>query len=127
MSYVPKYVLKRMIPKDAMKLVEGGIELTIINLVASIPADQIPGSPLDVLEIKINGDLLPKDAMEKIEIKMDDEKFMLPDLRDAGTIPVNTTVIFFLPTTDYNVGDEITLEVNVPIVSVNIEVTRTLG
>ena len=55
MSYVPKYVLKRMIPQDGLKSVSGGIDITMHNLIATIPADQIPGDPLDLINVKVNG------------------------------------------------------------------------
>ena len=42
MSYVPKYVLKRMIPNDAVKLVGDSVEVTLINLIMEIPASEIP-------------------------------------------------------------------------------------
>ncbi|MHA1682734.1 MAG: hypothetical protein ACTSUE_17475 [Promethearchaeota archaeon] len=126
MSYVPKYVMKRMVLQDAMKKVEGGGQLSLLNLVATIPADQIPGSPLDIMEIKINGEVLSKDEMKKIEITLDDKKIMFEDLRDAGTIPVNTKIIFFLPGDKFVVGEDVTVEVDIPIVSVHIEVTRTV-
>ncbi|MFX0099117.1 MAG: hypothetical protein ACFFCS_06005 [Candidatus Hodarchaeota archaeon] len=126
MSYIPKYVLKRMIPQDAMKKVEGGGTLTMINMVATIPADQIPGSPLDIIEVKINGEEISKEDMAKVEVRIEGNTTMLPDIKELGTIPVNTTVTFFLPTDKFNVGEEVTVEVDVPIVSVHLEVTRTV-
>lgn len=115
-----------MIPQDAMKKVEGGGLLKMINMVATIPADQIPGSPLDIIEVKINGEELSKDDMEKIEVRMDDKKIMLSDIKEVGTIPVNTEVEFFFPTDKFTVGEEVTVEVDIPIVSVHLEVTRTV-
>ncbi|MHA1697316.1 MAG: hypothetical protein ACTSWN_00585 [Promethearchaeota archaeon] len=126
MSYVPKYVLKRMIKQDALKKVEGGVEFTMINLVATIPVDQIPGSPLDILEIKINGEQLSREEMEKIVVEFNEQKVKLPNIMDVGVIPVNSVIKFFLPVEKYNAGDEIKVEIDVPIVNVHVEFTRTI-
>ncbi|MHA1793244.1 MAG: hypothetical protein ACTSVI_11405 [Promethearchaeota archaeon] len=126
MGYVPKYVLKRMVPQDAIKKVDGGLELSVINMIATIPVDQIPGDPIDLIEIKFNGEALSSDVMKKIELRFDDETYLLPNLVDAGTIPVNKTVVFYFPIEDYKVGDEITIEINIPIVSASVEFTRSV-
>ena len=115
-----------MIKQDALKAVEGGGELKLINMVTNIPADQIPGDPLDIIEIKINGEKLSKEEMEKIEVRFDDQKIMMSNLQEAGTIPVNTEVKFFLPGNKFKAGDELTIEIDVPMVSVHMEFTRTV-
>ena len=126
MSYVPKYVLKRMVPQDAAKAVEGGIQLTILNLITTIPADQIPGDPLDIIEIKLNGEQLTKEEMEKITVTLDDKTIKFGNLQDAGSVPVNTKMIFFLPTDKLKAGDAVKAEIDIQMVNVHIEVERTI-
>lgn len=126
MSYVPKYVLKRMVPEDAMKKVPGGGELTLINMVANVPVDQIPGDPADIIGIKLNDKELTKDEISKIEVYVDDKKYMFNDLKDAGSIAVNTKLKFFMPGAEFNVGDELTITIDVAMVDVHIDITRTV-
>jgi hypothetical protein len=116
-----------MIPADSMKKVEGGVEMTVLNLITTIPADQIPGDPIDIIDIKVNGKELSAEEKKNIKITLDgDKEIQFSNLRDAGSVPVNTKMVFFLPSDDINAGDEVTVEINVEMVAVNIEVTRTV-
>lgn len=126
MSYVPKYVLKRMIPEDAIKAVPGGIDITVSNMIATIPADQIPGDPLDLIHVKVNGTDLSKEAKAQISLTFDEKTYKLGAIRDAGTIPVNTIIVFHFPSTQYKVGDSVDIEISVPEVNTSLAFTRTV-
>ena len=126
MSYVPKYILKRMVPEDALKKVKGGVELKLINMVTTIPVGQAPGDIVDLLEIKVNGQALSRDLMNKIEVSWEGNKYTLANIRDAGVVPVNVEAKFFVPVTDVKVGENVKIEINVPQFSVNIEFERVL-
>ncbi len=127
MSYVPKYVLKRMVAQDGLKKVEGGVQLTLVNVIMPIPLDQVPGEVLDFLTLKVNGKELTKDEMAKVQIDWEEKKYTFMNLKDALTIPVGAQVKFFLPTTDVQVGQEMKLEILIPAVNVNIEFSRTVA
>jgi hypothetical protein len=47
MSYIPKYILKRMLPADCVKSIEDGIEITFLNVLSPITIEQIPNNVLD--------------------------------------------------------------------------------
>lgn len=126
MSYVPKYIMKRLVPQDAVKLVEGGVEIDVVNVISPIPADQIPGDPADIIDVKINGTALTKEEKSKVSITIDGNKIMFPDFTQAGTVPVGAKLVFFFPTSNYKKGEEVTVALSVSIVNVNIEFTRTI-
>ena len=126
MSYVPKYVLKRMIAQDGLKAVEGGVDIAMHNIIATIPADQIPGDPLDLIKIKLNGSELSKEEKSQILVKFEDKSFKLGQIRDAGTIPVNTMITFHFPTTTVKAGEEVTVDIDIPEVNVSMSFTRTV-
>ena len=127
MSYVPKYILKRMIPQDALRKVEGGVELKMINMVTTIPIGEAPGDPVDLLEIKVNGEPLTREQMLSITVQWEDNNYTMENIRDAGTIPVNVELKFFLPYENVEVGQEVKIEIAVPQFSVAFDFERTLG
>ena len=118
--------MKRLIPQDAVKAVEGGVEISVVNVISPIPADQIPGDHADIIDIKINGKDMSKEDKNKVTIDIDGKKIMFPNFVEAGTVPVGSKILFFFPTTEYKKGDEITVVLSVSIVNVNIEFTRTI-
>jgi len=126
MSYIPKYVLKRMFTEDAIKKVENGLTLSFKNLSMSIPVGQAPENPADMLEIKINGTPLTREQKELVEVSWEDKKFMLPNIMDAGEVPLNADITFFLPTEGYNVGDELTIAAEVSQLGFGFEITQTI-
>jgi hypothetical protein len=127
MSYVPKYILKRMIPEDALKKVGNNVELKMINLITTIPISQAPGDVVDLLEVKVNGTALSRDDKQKIGIKWGDKQFTLANIRDAGDIPVNAELVFSVPYAGVKVGDEAKVEISVPQFSVTIDFARVVG
>ncbi|MBN2153942.1 MAG: hypothetical protein JW839_20970 [Candidatus Lokiarchaeota archaeon] len=126
MSYVPKYILKRMIPEDALKKVGDGVELKMINLITTIPISQAPGDIVDLLEVKVNGKELSRDEKLKIGIKWGDKQYTLDNIRDAGDVPVNAELVFSLPSAGVNVGEEAKVEISVPQFNVTIEFSRVV-
>jgi hypothetical protein len=109
MSYVPKYVLKRMVPKDAVKLVGGNIEISMINLIMDIPVSEIPNYV---------GNLL-----EKMEYTFD-------NLVEAGVIPTNSKMKFVVPNVKgLKVGETHVFGINlkIPELPINTEIEREVG
>jgi hypothetical protein len=90
MSYVPKYILKRMLPPDCIKSVSGGIEITFLNVLSPISIEQIPDNALDYLEFKIDGKEVKGDVKSKIKITMDKEVATISNMKNyiGRTIPV---------------------------------------
>jgi hypothetical protein len=116
-----------MIPLDALKKVEGGVELKMINMVTTIPIGEAPGDPVDLLEIKVNDVQLTREQMLGITIEWEDNKYTMENLRDAGTIPVNVELKFTVPYPDVEVGQNAKIEISVPQFSVAFDFERIVG
>ncbi|MBD3352279.1 MAG: hypothetical protein GF364_12400 [Candidatus Lokiarchaeota archaeon] len=130
MSYIPKYILKRMLPKDCVKSVEGGgIEIQMVNVISPITIDEVPDNLLDYVEVKLDGKDLPDETLNKIEISFEGEVYQLDNAKDAlgKTIPVGGKLNLKVPDLGLAAGEEheveVTIKTNNPI---NIKVKRTI-
>ncbi len=115
MSYIPKYIVKRLIPEDAVKKTADGISISIVNIVSAIPAGQIPGDPVEFINIKVNGIEITPEEKQNVGLLVEDAQYTLPTLRDAGDIPIGAKCTFTFPSDQYQVGDEITVDFRGPI------------
>nr|MDO8113445.1 hypothetical protein [Candidatus Sigynarchaeota archaeon] len=109
MSYIPKYILKRMIPEDSFfnvcKKTAGkpdAIGLYIVNVISplTVPAE-IPSDPKELaklagvddlsklISITIDGKAVPFD-INKLELRFENKGVTLKNLKDAAgvTVPV---------------------------------------
>jgi hypothetical protein len=129
MSYIPKYILKRMIPQDAVKAVKGGIEMTIVNVISPISIDEMPENVLDYIGAKIDSAELSKDVLKGIKLSTAEKTFSLANIKElvGVTVPVGATIKIFLPATNLKKGEthtiDVTIKTNNPI---NIAAERTI-
>lgn len=126
MSYIPRYVMKRMVAEDALKQVPGGVELSIVNQVATLPVDAIPGNPATFFTVKLNGKQLPPADMERIVITVDDTAYPLPKIQEATEIPTGAALKFFFPLEGVKMGEELKIELHVPEINADIELVRKI-
>jgi hypothetical protein len=115
-----------MAPPDCLKKVEGGLELTLINMITPLPVADIPVDPLDFLEIAIDGKTLSKEEKAKIKVTVEQQSTMLGNIREFGTVAVGAKMIFNFPKDGVEVGKEMVIDVNVPQFNVNINLPRTV-
>ncbi|MEX2683732.1 MAG: hypothetical protein Q6373_019310 [Candidatus Sigynarchaeota archaeon] len=106
-SYIPKYILKRMFPEDSFKAVEGGLEITMVNVISPLSVDEVPDDVENYLEATINGIKLSNEDKKKIKIITSQKTFTLANAKEfAGVvIPVGDKLKVFLPG-KFAVGDE---------------------
>ena len=129
MSYIPKYILKRMFPNDAFKAVEGGIEMTAVNVISPISIDEMPDDVLNYVELLIDGQALSKDIMAKTKITVENKTYTIENAKEfvGQTIPVGGTIKVFCPVTNIKAGEEhemkLTIKLDNPF---QIEVKRTV-
>ncbi|MBD3352778.1 MAG: hypothetical protein GF364_14920 [Candidatus Lokiarchaeota archaeon] len=132
MSYIPKYILKRMLPKDGIVRVPDGIELNLINVLSPLSIDEIPEDYLeylDYLKVLIDGEPISNDVKVGIEIKFEGEIYGKDNLKDAigKTIPVGGKLTIFVPITTVNSGENHDIEININLDSpISIKVNRTI-
>lgn len=90
MSYIPKYILKRMLPKDCVKATDDGIEITFLNVISPITIEEIPDDAIDYLVVSVDGNEITDDQKNGIQIEMDGELATIDNIKNyiGRTIPV---------------------------------------
>jgi hypothetical protein len=134
MSYVPKYVLKRLIPADAVKLEKNVLKVKVVNILMPLPLSEIPGNFLDILEVKLDGEIVlnrtKPELFSKASIIHNDQTYPLKDIKNinGGVMPVGDIFYIVFPNfRNFKVGDTHKIEFNINIASgVSIEFERTI-
>ena len=105
MSYIPKYILKRLIPDNAVKLDGQDLKIQMVNVIQPIPIEEVPEDLLKFIEVKIDNEVVidaqKKDAAEQMKIQWQDKVFTLKNVKEAQglTLPVGGTLTIILPNT----------------------------
>ena len=99
MSYIPKYILKRMFPEDSFKKVENGIEVTMINVISPLSVDEVPDDVVNYIEAIVDGTPITAEDKEKVTISTGDNTYAITNAKEfAGVvIPVGATIKVFIP------------------------------
>lgn len=99
MSYIPKYILKRMLTKDCLKLEGDMIVIEVINVISPISIDEIPEDVLNYLEVKVDGNVLPD--LSGLRLSAQGKEFSLSNIKEAVglTLPVGEKLIIKMPNT----------------------------
>ncbi len=87
MSYIPKYILKRMVPMDAVKATDNGFVIEVTNVISPLSVDEIPDDLSNLISFKVDGKDLP---VEDFKLKHED---LIVDIKNpqgalGATIPV---------------------------------------
>jgi hypothetical protein len=113
MSYIPKYILKRMFPADSVKLVEGGLEISMLNVISPLSVEGIPATGVeDYVEFSIDGKPLDNAAKAKMKLTIgegaDLKSYTLAEAQkfDGVVVPVGGKMKIFVPASGLKVGEE---------------------
>ena len=131
MSYIPKYILKRMCPKDAVtKNEDGTITLSLVNVISPIAIEEIPDDDLmDYLEVKIDGEAVDKEALRQMTVDFQGNTYKIEDIKTlvGTTIPVGEKLAFTIPI-DVEKGKQYEVEVLVKLDNpINVTLKRTVN
>ncbi|MHA1791833.1 MAG: hypothetical protein ACTSVI_04250 [Promethearchaeota archaeon] len=87
MSYIPKYILKRMIAKDAVKNTDYGWKVEIKNVISPLSVDEIPDNVIDLFTITVDDEEVDK---TKISLSFEDKEVTIdnPQAALGVTVPV---------------------------------------
>lgn len=126
MSYIPKYILKRMIPKEGVRKVPEGVMIEVINVISPISIDEIPNDDLmNYVEVLIDGKLVDKEIVRKTKLIAQGKTYGVEDLKSlvGTTIPVGEKINILFPL-DLAPGKEydvtVTIKQNNPI-TINVQ------
>lgn len=97
MSYVPKYIIKRAVPKDAVKLVGKEIQINLINVFTPLTIDEIPDNYLDYIGVSIDGEA--QDLMKGFTLKAEGKTFTHKNIKEVlgMTLPVGGILQIIFP------------------------------
>jgi hypothetical protein len=129
MSYIPKYILKRMFPKDCVKEIEGGVEINMINVISPLSIDDgIPDDAENHIDFILDGNVIDAELKKKITFTIEDKTYTVANAKEfeGVVIPVGGSIKIFLPV-DCKSGEEhefdITIQTDNPF---HIKVKRTV-
>ena len=108
MSYIPKYILKRMFASDAVKTVPGGIEITMTNVISPLSVDEVPDDVENYIEFTVDGKPLEAAKKKDIRFSFGEKSFSIENAKEfAGVvIPVGEKITFFAPVSGLEPGTE---------------------
>ncbi len=97
-----------MFADDAVKLVEGGIEITMTNVISPLSVDEVPDDVENYLDGTVDGKSISTEDKKKFKIKFGGMEFNIKNAKEfAGkVIPVGEKVTVFLPFTGISKGEE---------------------
>ncbi len=135
MSYIPKYILKRLVPKDAVTLEGDEISVEVTNVISPIPIGDLPGSLKDVLYIDLDGETVfspeKQEIADDVKLFWDGEEYDLETIKQAGggTMAVGGKLKVKIPNKwDLSVGETHKLKLKVDIDSpIEIEFEREIS
>ncbi|HME53854.1 MAG TPA: hypothetical protein VKM55_16625 [Candidatus Lokiarchaeia archaeon] len=107
-SFIPKYIMKRMFPSDCVKKVEGGIELTMVNVISPITAKDLPENVSDFISVKVDGNEIPSEVIQSLVVTANENKYDTSNLKDLNgqTLPIGGSLTFFVPYEGVEAGEE---------------------
>jgi hypothetical protein len=103
MTAFPKYIIKRLIPEDAVKLVNDEIHVTIVNVLATIPFDKVPADFVTSAVIKVDGVIAATgdkpELIAKIKLIVKGKTYPITKIKDieGGELPPGETMTLVLP------------------------------
>jgi hypothetical protein len=100
MSFIPKYILKRMFPDGCAKNITGGVEITMVNVISPLGIDDgVPESAENHIDVLIDGKPLGPDLKKKITLTVEGKTYMISKAKEfqGVIIPVGGMVKVFLP------------------------------
>ncbi|HME52141.1 MAG TPA: hypothetical protein VKM55_07980 [Candidatus Lokiarchaeia archaeon] len=97
---IPKYIMKRLFPDDCTKAVEGGVELTLVNVLSAISISSMPDDLQNYVEASIDGDPVSSDVMAQCSLTIEGGKTYTFDNAkefENDTIPMGAKITIFAP------------------------------
>lgn len=131
---MPKYILKRLVPNDAVKLKDGIFSVDGVNVISPIPISELPESPRDVLTIEIDDRVVfspeKQELADDVRIMIEGEEFNIDTIKQAcgGTIPLGVKVRCEMPNKfGFAVGETHKMKVKLgSVYPMEIEMERTI-
>lgn len=128
MAYIPKYIIKRMIKKNAVKLVEGGIELEFINIISPLEIYEVPDNFLEYILVSIDGKQVNNEIINEVSVKNNEDTYKIKDAQTfvGKIIPVGAILKIFVPGLELEKGKEYEISIKIVETTIDVTVKRTV-
>jgi hypothetical protein len=88
---IPKYILKRMLPKDSIKNTEEGFVIKALNVMSPFTIDEIPDAIERLFYFKVDGELI---KVDNISLKVGEKVFAVTNAKTiiGETLPMGSVL-----------------------------------
>ncbi len=103
MTTFPKYMIKRLIPEDAVKLEGNEIHVTIVNVLATIPFDRMPENFMKSIVVKVDNEVVASadkpELISKAKLIVKGMAYAFDKIKgtEIGELPPGETMIVAIP------------------------------
>ncbi|MFX0098407.1 MAG: hypothetical protein ACFFCS_02425 [Candidatus Hodarchaeota archaeon] len=128
-QYIPKYIIRRMFPKDCAKKVEGGVEITMMNIISPIKvSDELPEDIENYINANIDGKPITDEVKKGIALTILEKKYDINNFKElvGVTIPVGSPIKIFAPYTAVEVGEEHEVDIDITDTDFKFTVKRVI-
>ena len=105
MSYIPKYIIKRLIPENGVVAEGDVIKVNAVNVISPIAIDEVPDDFMNFIELKVDDKVVldgtHRDGADKLSLGYGGKSYNTKNLKEAQgqTIPVGGQILIVFPNT----------------------------
>ncbi|MBN2154074.1 MAG: hypothetical protein JW839_21640 [Candidatus Lokiarchaeota archaeon] len=103
MTTFPRYMVKRLVPEDAVKLVGDEIQVTIVNVLATIPFDRMPENFIKSIVVKVDDEVVASadkpDLISKTKLVVKGKAYQFDKINgvEIGELPPGEAMVVAIP------------------------------
>lgn len=119
MTTFPKYIIKRLIPEDGVKLVGNDIQVTVNNVLATIPFHRMPDNFIKSIVVKVDNEVVASaekpELIGKTKLIVRGKAYPFDQIKgiEIGELPPGESMIVSLPNAkSYKKGETHAFEVS---------------
>ena len=102
-NYIPKYIIKRLVPKDSIKKEGDTLKIKFVNVLSPITvSDEFPDDLSGMVKVKVDGEEIPEEVIFNTELEIEGKTYKVTELKElkGETIPVGAVVMINVPDAD---------------------------
>ena len=103
MPTFPKYMVKRLVPENAVTLVGDELHVKIVNVLATIPFEKVPDHFIKLSTIKVDGEVVispdKPELVDKVKLVVRGKAYPITGIKDieGGDLPPGETMELVVP------------------------------
>lgn len=129
MSYIPKYILKRMIPMDGIKVIGDYLEVKFVNTISPVQIKTLPANYLELFKLSVDGKSLDQSIIKQMVFSAEGKEISManPFAANNFLIPLGMILKIKLPNPGLKKGEEHIIDVKIAeYTKLSFSVTRTI-